>query len=123
MTYFEKTTTNFLKQLEFEIDYYDVYSKEELTEQARYFLDAYEITINENCDYRNDQNEDGHYYCDVASEWADSMVDIYNSDLWEKAPKFQWWIQDAIDEFDYDKKRGIIGLFQMGQYLYYSRFA
>jgi hypothetical protein len=34
MTYFVKTTTNFLKQLEFEIDYYDVFTKEELTEHA-----------------------------------------------------------------------------------------
>ena len=30
MTYFEKTTENFLKQLEFDADFYDVYSKEEL---------------------------------------------------------------------------------------------
>lgn len=55
--------------------------------------------MTEGCDYRNDKNQSGHYYCDLANEWADSQVDIYNSDLWEKAPTFQWWIEDALNEF------------------------
>jgi len=44
-------------------------------------------------------NDTKNWYCYLASEWADSQVDIYNSDLWEKAPKFQWWIEDAINDF------------------------
>lgn len=99
MTYFEKSIENFLKQLAFDSDFYDVYSESQLLEYAQDFLQSYDITIVDGCDYRNDQNDNGHYYCDLASEWADSQVDIYNSDLWEKAPKFQWWIEDAINDF------------------------
>ena len=99
MSYFEKTTENFLKQLEFDADFYDVFSTQELIQHAGYFLDTYDITIKEGCDYRNDQNENGWYYCDLASERADSMVDIYHSDLWEKASAFQCFIEEAINEF------------------------
>lgn len=98
MTYFEKSIENFLKQLAFDSDFYDVYSHSQLLEYAQDFLQSYNINIVES-DYRNDQADNGHYYCDLASEWADSQVDIYNSDLWEKAPKFQWWIEDAINDF------------------------
>jgi hypothetical protein len=98
MTYFEKSIENFLEQLAFDSDFYDVYSHSQLLEYAQDFLQSYNINIVES-DYRNDQNQDGNYYCDLASEWADSQVDIYNSDLWEKAPKFQWWIEDAINDF------------------------
>jgi len=98
MTYFEKSTENFLKQLVFDSDFYDVYSYSQLLEYAQDFIQSYNINIVES-DYRNDQTDNGHYYCDLASEWADSQVDIYNSDLWEKAPKFQWWIEDAINDF------------------------
>ncbi|WP_288460457.1 hypothetical protein [uncultured Chryseobacterium sp.] len=87
MTYFEKSTENFLKQLVFDSDFYDVYSHSQLLEYAQDFIQSYDITIVDGCDYRNDQKNE-HYYCDLASEWADSQVDIYNSDLWEKAPKF-----------------------------------
>ena len=38
MTYFEKSTENFLKQLAFDSDFYDVYSKSELLEYAKDFL-------------------------------------------------------------------------------------
>jgi hypothetical protein len=89
MTYFEKSIENFIKQLEFDTDFYDVLTTCELLEFTKDFLSNYDIEIIEGCDYRNDQNKDGHYYCDLASEFADSMVDIYNSDLWGKAPKFQ----------------------------------
>lgn len=98
MTSFEKSIENFLEQLAFDSDFYDVYSHSQLLEYAQDFLQSYNINIVES-DYRNDQNQDGNYYCDLASEWADSQVDIYNSDLWEKAPKFQWWIEDAINDF------------------------
>ena len=99
MTYFEKSIENFLEQLEFDSDFYGVLTNSELLEFTKDFLSSYNIKINEGCDYRNAQNQSGHYYCDLASEWADSQVDIYNSDLWEKAPKFQWWNEDALNEF------------------------
>ncbi|MBB4807084.1 hypothetical protein HNP38_002388 [Chryseobacterium defluvii] len=99
MTYFEKTTENFLKQLQFDADFYDVYSKEELLQHADYFLDTYDIKLKDDCDYRNEQNENGHYFCDLASERADSMTDIYHSLLWKNAYKFHDFIDEAIDEF------------------------
>ena len=98
MIYFEKSIEYFLEKLAFDSDFYDVYSHSQLLEYAQDFIQSYEINIVEG-DYRNDQNKEGHYYCDLASEWADSQVDIYNSDLWEKAPKFQWWIEEAINDF------------------------
>ena len=98
MIYFEKSIEYFLEKLAFDSDFYDVYSHSQLLEYAQDFIQSYEINIVEG-DYRNDQNKEGHYYCDLASEWADSLVDIYNSDLWEKAPKFQWWIEEAINDF------------------------
>ena len=99
MTYFEKSIENFIKQLEFDTDFHDVLTTSELLEFTKDFFSNYNIEITEGCDYRNDQNDIGHYYSDLASEFADSMVDIYNSDLWGKAPKFQWWIDDALNEF------------------------
>jgi hypothetical protein len=99
MTYFEKSIENFIKQLEFDTDFYDVLTTCELLEFTKDFLSNYDIEITEGCDYRNDQNKDGHYYCDLASEYADRRVDVYYGSLWEKAPKFQWWIDDALNEF------------------------
>lgn len=123
MSYFIKTTESFLKQLQFDADFYDVYSKEELLQHADYLLDACDITIKEGCDYWIDQNENEHYYCDLASEWAGSMIDIYHSDLWEKAPKFQCYIEEAINDFWFDKSRSLTDIFEMGQYLYYDWLA
>ena len=99
MIYFEKSIEYFLEKLAFDSDFYEVYSHSQLLEYAQDFIQSYEISIDEGCDYRNDQTDNRHYYCDLASEWADSQVDIYNSDLWEKAPKFQWWIEEAINDF------------------------
>lgn len=123
MTYFEKSIENFLNQLEFDVDFYDVLTSSELLENAKDFLSSYDIEITEGCDYRNDKNDSGRYYCDVASERADSQVDIYNSDLWEKASKFQCWIEEAISSFWSDKPQNLINVFQMGQYLYYSQLS
>ena len=123
MTYFEKSIENFLHQLEFDADFYNVFYTSDLQDLAKDFLSSYDIEITEGCDYRNDKTQNGRYYCDIASERADSQVDIYNCDLWKKAPDFQYWIEDAINDFWFDKSRGMIGLFQMGQYLYYSQFS
>lgn len=123
MTHLEKSIENFLKQLEFDSDFYDVHSKSELLEYARNFLQSYGITILEGCNYRNDQDENGYYYCDMASERGDSQVDIYYCDLWEKAQKFQYFIEESINDFLFDKSRKLTDIFQFGQYLYYSRLA
>lgn len=121
MTYPRKSIEAFLDQLAFDTDFYDVLTTSELLEFTKDFLSNYDIIITEGCDYRNDQNKNGNYYCDLASEYADRQVDVYYGSLWEKAPKFQWWVEDALNEFWFDKSRGMIGLLQMGQYLFYSR--
>ena len=123
MTYFEKSIENFLNQLEFDVDFYDVLSGSQLMDYTRDFISSYDIEITEGCDYRNDKNDSGRYYCDIASERADSQIDIYNSDLWEKAPKFQCRIEEAINSFWFDKSNWLTHLFQMGQYLYYSQLS
>lgn len=61
----EKTIENFLEELVFDDDFYDVYYTDELLECAKDFICDYDITIRENCDYRNDQDENGNYYCDI----------------------------------------------------------
>lgn len=99
MTYFEKTIENFLNQLEFYVDFYDVLSGSQLKDYTKDFLSSYDIEITEGCDYRNDKNDSGRYYCDIAGERADSQIDIYYCDLWEKAPKFQYRIEEAINSF------------------------
>ena len=58
MTYSEKSTENFLKQLEFDTDFYDVLTTSELLEFTKDFLSSYDIEITEGCDYRNDQNQE-----------------------------------------------------------------
>jgi|GEM_PF-3464965 len=123
MTTVEKSMKDFLENVQFETEFYDVYSEDELYELSEDFLKSYDISLQSECDYRNDQNEDGHYYCDLASERADGQVDIYNYELRKKAGKFSEFIEEALSEFGYNKKRGIIGTFQMGQYLYYSRLS
>lgn len=108
MTNTTKSLEAFFEQLTFEDDLYDVYYEDELLQNAKYFLDEYDVQIHKGCDYRNDQNEDGFYYCDMAMERADSQVDIYHSQLWKKAKDFQYFIEEAISDYGFDKKRGII---------------
>lgn len=123
MTTEKKSMQDFLDQLEFDTEFYDVYSTNELTELAKDFMESYDIELHTDCDYRNDQNESGHYYCDLASERADGHMDIYNYELRKNAGKFSEFIEEAMSEFGYDKSRGLIGIFQLGQYLYYSRLS
>ena len=77
-------------------------------------------------DFWNDMDKDGRCWCDIANEQADGKVSIYNETLWEEAAILQDWIEDAISEFGIDgcgiKERGIIGLFQSGQYKFWSEF-
>ena len=121
MTTRKKSLNDFLENLNFGIEFYDVYGDDELYELAEDFIKSYEIQLQNDCDYWNSQNDDGHYYCDLASEQADAQVDIYNYELRKKAGVFSEFIEEALCEFGYDKTRGIIGTFQLGQDLYYSR--
>lgn len=56
-------------------------------------------------------------------EYADWQVDIYNYDLWKKAEMYSEYIENYIDEFDFDKTRGIIWVFQGWQYLFWHALA
>ena len=67
---------------------------------------------------------ESRYICDQISESADSSVDIYNYDLWEKAGDFREWTEEAVSEglvntSDFD----LISTFQAGQYQYYTQMA
>lgn len=77
----------------------------------------------EESDLWNDKNKNLNYFCDMASEWADREVDIYNNDLYRKSATFASYVDDAIEEFGFNKERGFIGLLQSGQYLFYSQVA
>lgn len=63
--------------------------------------------------------ENYSYICDGFSEIADSNVDIYNHDLWESAPDFREYIENAILE-GLCNGTDLIQAFQSGQYSYYS---
>lgn len=58
MTYPRKSIENFLEQLAFDTDFYDVLTSSELLEFTKDFLSNYNIEITEGCDYRNDQNKE-----------------------------------------------------------------
>ena len=75
------------------------------------------------CDFWNDQDKDGHYFCDWCSQIADSQVDIYYYQLWDKAKIFQDWIEEAGSAGLWNentiKDRGLEGVFMAGQYEFY----
>ena len=75
-------------------------------------------------DFWNDKNKNGSCWCDIRSEYADSVTSMYNSTLWKHASILSEYIEDAILElgFLYDKDRGIIGLLQRGEYYFYEQF-
>lgn len=58
MTYPRKSIENFLEQLTFDTDFYDVLTTCELLEFTKDFLSNYNIEITEGSDYRNDQNKE-----------------------------------------------------------------
>lgn len=58
---------------------------------------------------------------DAANEWADSQVHIYNADLWEYAPIFQQWTEEAIAELEMPDS--LIKAFQYGEYKFYNDLA
>ena len=60
----------------------------------------------------------------ILNEYADSMTSIYNFDLWKNASILQNWHDEAINELDAEsiKERGLIGIFQYGEYSFYYQF-
>ena len=81
----------------------------------------------EDNDFWNDTNIDRHYWCDLALEWANWQVDIYNFDLWKNAKTFSEWIEQSIQEYwnieELVRKEGLNGVFRQGQYYFYSGLA
>lgn len=119
----KKTLAEFYEVLHFDKDFLQVENHDLLLGYVTDFFETYDIQLLEDCDYRNDTNQHGDYYCDLSSEWADSMVDIYNRELLRKIYKFQYFIDDAIEEFGVPNTPNSIDLARMGQYLFYSRVA
>jgi hypothetical protein len=74
-------------------------------------------------DFWNDESDDGRYWADMAGEWADSQVEVYTYTLWQEASILSDWIEEAIEEFGYDKERGMSGVLMSGQYHFYSGIA
>lgn len=60
---------------------------------------------------------------DAVMEQSDTMIDIYNADLREKAQDYQDYIEEVIDDFwsDVVKDWWLIRLFQYWQGRYYER--
>lgn len=65
----------------------------------------------------------GTYICDAITEIADGMVDIYNGDLWENAPKVSEYVEQAMSEGLVDtssRNFSLTNAFQAGEYEYYT---
>jgi len=60
------------------------------------------------------------YWSDMGSERADSMVDIYTQDLYEKALEYSHWINEGIENNDFCD---LLSIFQTWQYMYYEQLA
>lgn len=58
---------------------------------------------------------------DRVYERADSMVGVYNYDLWKKAFSFREFVDETIEEFGMEQCDGILGLLRLGQYQFYNR--
>ena len=58
---------------------------------------------------------------DLVTEWADGQVDIYNYTLYQKAAIFASYTEDALAEYGYDEKTGLIGILISGQYFFYEQ--
>ena len=77
------------------------------------FFEDYAITIQKDCDYWNDTNEDGDYYCDLANEWADDMVEIYHHKVRKNAFQYRYFTQEALSYFGLSNDIDITELLRM----------
>lgn len=66
--------------------------------------------------YDYDSNDNSSYIDDCFTEYADSQVDIYTSDLLEWANGNYSYIEDYVNEFGQPEKFDFIHLIQCGQF-------
>ena len=114
-----KTLTGFYQWLIFDDEFEYLWSKALVAN----FFEDYNITILKDCDYWNDTNKDGDYYCDLANEWADSMVEIYDHEVRKNAFKYRYFTQEVFSGFWVSNDISITELLRMWEYLFYSRLA
>lgn len=96
------------KKYLFTVDELDAAINEEIERQG---LKEYEDIL----DYRSD------YISDKISEYSDSKVDIYYSDLMEWLPDNTGWLEDAFNEFGWDGcGKDFYKAIQMAQFLAYE---
>lgn len=69
------------------------------------------------------EKSDASYICDAISEYADSYVPIYNSEIWSNASDCQEWIENAMNEGLTEGVTDLVKIFQIGMYLYYQEMA
>jgi len=98
---------DFINGYDFSTEFWNVEKrgKEALKELALDFLTSYDVRDEDltqyqedGNDFRNDQTKEGYYRCDISSEWADSQVDIYYSELYQKVRDYADHIEDRITE-------------------------
>ena len=77
----------------------------------------------EESDFWNDTAPGGRHFCDLASEWADDEVSIYNHDLYSNLKLFANWTEEGLNELGYNQQNGLFGILQTGEYLFYSQFS
>lgn len=89
----------------------------------------YPTYLQENNDFWNDQNQNGHYFCDLISEWADSQVDIYYYNIRKNSCNFADFEDDFALNYGGDcisrmiQDGGVPKLLQGIQYEAYHQFA
>lgn len=113
--------------------YFEIIPHDDMPEYIKELLDYIGIEsledwnqIENDCDFGSDKNKDCKYFSDLATEWADNLVDIYYSDLWATAKDFQPWTEEVFKEWLIDlqaKDFYLEKIFSAGQYKYYSDLA
>ena len=96
--------------------------KNEIIEKLENEIESIKGGLNEiSIDFYDDKKhylDSSNYICDSISEFSDSNIDIYTSDLFDWAKYNDDYIQQAICEFGIDKDNfSLDRLIQSGQYI------
>jgi hypothetical protein len=94
--------------------------KEEMKEWLEEKKEELEGEVNEiSKDFASDYDlNSSSYFCDLFTEYADSQVSIYTSDLFEWAKYNYEYIEEAVAEFGIDERNfDFLGVIKSGQYL------
>jgi hypothetical protein len=83
-------------------------------------IDEYDHLIGK--DITDMKNENDIYFSDLANEWVDSEIHIWNNDLWDYAPIFQDWTEDGLEDGCINSSGGLMKIFQEGEGNFYNRF-